>query len=95
MANIITISEIQSKSRGHFFDPATTRFFKSRYPQTGIEHDNKVYFITSEQFDYKSARLYTIRYLDRLIGDIETYGQFQAYETSRQAQSAINKIIKS
>ena len=79
----------------HFFSAGATRFFNSRYPQTGIEHDGKIYFITSEQFDWKSPRLYTIRYLDMETGEVETLGEFQAYDTKGKAQRAVNKIVNS
>ena len=78
----------------HFFDAGATRFFNSRYPQTGIVKDNKAYFVTSEQFDYKSPRLYTVRVCNMETGIVDTIGEFQQYQTSKQAQAAIKKIVK-
>ena len=76
----------------HFFDEGATRFFNSRYPQSGIVKDNKAYFVTSEQFDYNSPRLYTVRVCDISTGIVDTIGEFQQYETSAQARAAIKKL---
>lgn len=80
-------------SQHHFFDAGATRFFSSRYPQTGVVKDNKAYFITSEQFDYKSPRLYTVRVCDMATGVVDSVGEFQQYRTSKQAQAAIKKLV--
>lgn len=82
-------------SQHHFFDAGATRFFKSRYPQTGIVKDNKAYFVTSEQFDYNSPRLYTVRVCDMETGIVDTIGEFQQYQTSKQAQATIKDIANS
>jgi len=81
-----------NSSQHHFFDAGATRFFRSRYPQTGIVKDNKAYFVTSEQFDYNSPRLYTLRVCDMATGIVDTVGEFQQYRTSRQAQAAIKTV---
>jgi len=83
-----------NSSQYHFFDRGVTRFFKSRYPQTGIVRDNKAYFVTSEQFDYNSPRLYTVRVCDMETGIVDTVGEFQQYRTSAQARAAIKAIIQ-
>ena len=57
----MTITDIKrnNKKAGlHFFCKETMRFFNSRI-ETALYKDNT--FITSEQFDYKSPRGYTIR----------------------------------
>ena len=77
----------------HFFDPGATRFFRSRYPQTGIVKDNRAFFVTSEQFDYNAPRLYTVRMCDMATGIVETVGEFQQYETSAQANAVIKKLL--
>jgi len=84
----------RNSTQPHFFSPGATRFFSSRYPQTGIVRNNKAYFITSEQFDYESPRLYTVRVCDMKTGIVDTVGEFQQYRTRARAQSAINRIIK-
>ena len=75
---IVTIAEIRSQTRGHFFDSSSTRFFRSRYPQTGHRVGDKAYFITSEQFDDRSERLYTVRVLDYKTGGVDTIGEFNS-----------------
>ncbi len=97
MDRIVTIYEIKSHHRGHFFDADTTRFFSSRYPQTGYRVGDKAYFITSEQFhglyEPDGQRLYTIRVLDYKTGDIDTVGEFNKL-TKSQAQTQLKHIIK-
>ncbi len=97
MDGIVTIQEIKSHTNGHFFDAGSTRFFNSRYPQTGIRKGDKAYFITSEQFigseGHHAPRLYTIRQLDYKTGDVDTVGDFNKL-TKSQAQTALKNLIK-
>jgi len=71
----------------HFFDASAMRFFDSRveswHPVTG-----GALFVTSEQFDSKSPRLFTVR---RILdsGKVESVSEFQEYATLADAQSAI------
>ncbi len=98
MDGIISISEIRSKARGHFFDPGSMRFFNSRYPQTGYRKGDKAYFITSEQFigsnGYAAPRMYTIRVIDFTTGDVKSEGQFNEM-TKAQAQTTLRHILES
>ena len=75
---------------GHFFDPASTRFFNSRVGS--ILYDGR-FFITSEKFDDDSLRLYTIRIAES-DGHIGTVGDFQGFRTAAQAVAAIHRIIQ-
>lgn len=97
MNGIVTIEEIKSHSTGHWFDPGSMRFFRSRLPQTGYRVDNKAYFISSEQFigsnGIPAPRLYTIRVLDYETGEIDTLGEFNKL-TKSEARTQLNKIIK-
>ena len=91
-ATYSTIEEIEADHRstgGHFFDAASKRFFRSRIGQIVI---GGRFFITSEQFDHRSARLYTIR--ECRNGKIETVGEFQAYATAAAARAAASKIAR-
>ncbi len=98
MDGIVTIQEIKSQAKGHFFDADSTRFFATRYPQTGIRKDDKAYFITSEQFkglyEPDGKRLYTIRVLDYKTGMVDTVGEFNKM-TRSQAQTELQKLVKS
>ena len=75
---------------GHFFfSDGAMRFFNSRI------HRNIYagrFFITSERYDSKTPRLYTIRRAndDGSIGDV---GEFQQYKTAREARRAIKMFI--
>ena len=82
------------KAGGKFFSPDAKRFFNSRIGKTTWT-DGKWYFITSEKFDYKSPRLYSVRgWTPERPRNIEAVSEFQAFKTRAQAISFINKIIK-
>ena len=89
----IDMNTVERKHNGHWFSPGAKRFFSSRICQYAIEIDGKNYFVSSEQFDYKSPRLYTVRVQDE-NGDIDTVGEFQQYQTSTQAWGAIKRMVK-
>jgi hypothetical protein len=83
--------DIKQKSRGHFFDSSAMRFFNSRLLSDVYPSKDRIFFVTSEKFDYKSPRLYTVRCLVMRTGFVETFGEFQGYNTSTQAKNAALK----
>lgn len=91
----IDIWRVKNVHRGHWFSPATMRFFSSRVAQTATLHNGKAYFVSSEQFRYDSPRFYTIRVCDMRTGDIDTVGEFQQYRSSQQAKAAIRQLVNS
>jgi hypothetical protein len=98
MDGIISIEEIKSQAKGHWFDRASMRFFSSRLPQTGIRKGDKAYFISSEQFKGlgmcpDGERMYSIRVLDYKTGDIGTVGEFNQMSKS-EAQTALRHILQ-
>lgn len=90
--NQVHISTIRAQARGHFFSPATTKFFRSRYPSYGYQAGDKIYFATSEQFDRNSPRRYSVRVLDCISGNVDTVGKFQEYQTWPQANRAATRL---
>lgn len=87
-----TIKEIKQANRasgGHWFDPDTLRFFRSRIDSTVY---GGRYFVSSEQYDDSTPRLYTVREA-KPDGDVETVGEFQAYATRGEAISAISRLL--
>lgn len=66
----------------HFFDRATMRFFRSRIASGMLKG---CYFVTSEQFDDNSPRLFTLRYATD-NGSIETVGEFQQFKSVAEAK---------
>lgn len=74
----------------HFFDRDTMRFFRSRVAP-GVTHGRV--FITSEQFDYSSPRLYTVRAL-KDDGSTTDLTGFQAFATLAQARSFVRNLYK-
>lgn len=88
-----TMEEIRSanaRAGQHWFEPATMRFFRSRVGDNVYEGR---YFISSEQFDWKSPRLYTIREI-MPNGSIEEVGGFQQWGSGRQAVAALRRYLK-
>lgn len=78
------------KNGGHFFDPESMRFFRSKV------YDDVIggrCFITSEQdisyypIYHKEPREYTLRSSDE-EGNIDTIGEFGQYSSLRQVRAA-------
>ena len=93
----LDIYQIKRRHNGHWFDPASMRFFNCRLPQGGWKVADNVYFISSEKFtglyEPDGARLYTVRVMDYQTGDIHTIGEFNKM-TKSEAQTTLNNILK-
>jgi hypothetical protein len=94
-----TIEQIKQRNESagfHFFERSTMRFFRSRIAP-GVYHAGKqdLYnlFVTSEQFDASSPRLYTVRQMED-DGSIESLSTFQAYRSLRAARAAIKRFAE-
>ena len=88
-----TMDDVKRASQAighHWFEPDTMRFFRSRIGRT-LYGDR--YFVSSEQFDDTTPRLYTIRTVND-CGAIGTLGAFQAYVTGAQAVTAIKRRLQ-
>ena len=77
------------ENRGfHFFKPFNMRFFSSRV-QTTPPYKGRV-FVTSEKYDWKSPRYYTVRCI-RPDGGIDTIEEFQGFATRQSAHRFAEK----
>lgn len=66
-----------TRAGGHWFDRATMRFFGTRLLGTGW------LFVSSEQPPH-GPRRYSVRRWDAAVpGDVDTVGEFCAYQTAR------------
>ena len=74
-----------------FFEPRTMQFFNSQIHT--IKPIHGCLFITSEQFNYESPRLFTIRKANQ-DGSIESVSEFQEFETIEEANAAAEKLWK-
>jgi hypothetical protein len=96
LSNIWTISQLKAAvtlTGSHFFDRDTMRFFKSRIAP-GINHTEQgITFITSEQFDDNTPRMYTLRIL-RSSGAIDELSDFQEFSTLSKARKAAKEYAK-
>lgn len=86
-----TISELKAlneKNGGCWFGKAEKRFFGTRI-ESGVIAGH--YFITSEQPPH-DRRKFTIRSFDA-VGDVDTVGEFCAYNSASEARTALNAIL--
>lgn len=90
---LIAIEDIKRRHQGHWFSASAMRFFNSRTAQTAVVKDGKAYFVSSEQFDYSSPRLFSVRVYDFATDDIDTVGEFQEYKTAYLAEKAIKQLV--
>jgi hypothetical protein len=78
-----------NKDAGQFwFSPSTLRFFDSVAGRDVHQGPGGVFFVSSEQFDARSPRLYSVREFDPETAKISTLGEFQQYKTEAEAQAA-------
>jgi hypothetical protein len=92
--NIYQIKELARDCGNHFFDPRAMRFFSSRILSRVY---GGRYFVTSEQFHglvESEPRRYSVRIVTYENGkfDIDTIGEFQQYETAKQAQRVAEQL---
>ena len=78
-----------------FFAPDATRFFRSKFATVlhGKSPANWNIFITSEQFDSRSPRLYTVRQM-LMDGSTQHLSAFQQFSTLKQARKFAEDYIK-
>ena len=71
-----------------WFRKDTMRFWKTRVLTWDCVSG---YFITSER-GLNASRMYTIRQADFETGQVNTIGEFQAYDTSGKAKTALKRL---
>lgn len=83
-----TIGDVRRRHTGHWFDPDTMRFFKTRLPAESTLLISGRYFVSSEDNSspyYPGERRYTIR--EALSdGKVETVGEFHVYPSRKAAE---------
>lgn len=89
---LVPMSEIRKASSGHFFEPATTRFFQSRIARHAVCGPGGTFFVSSERQD-GGARRYTIRQVHP-SGRITTSGDFRAFALGSEATAAARKLAE-
>ena len=70
-----------------WFSPEAMRFFGSKIESGPLKQK---YFVTSEQFEDDSPRLFTIRVYDPKTHQIDTVGDFQGYKTKDEAMDGVS-----
>ena len=92
--SIYSIEDIKRKHRGHWFSKGAMSFFNSRVGDKIKAGKILFYFVSSEKFDYKTPRYYSIRSYNALTDTIETVGEFQGYSSNASAWNAVERLIK-
>jgi len=93
--HIEDIQAAHEKAGGKFFSPGAKRFFNSRIGENSWTDGKLWYFITTERFDYKAPRLYSVRgWKPENPRNIETISKFQEFKTRARAVAFINELIK-
>lgn len=83
------VKRINKEKDRHWFERDTMRFFRSKIERDALRFGQLIddkYFITSEQFDSDSPRLYSVRRFNPKEGSINTVGEFQEFGTKGQAK---------
>jgi hypothetical protein len=90
-----TIEQIKyaNRERGqHFFSRGALRFSRSRISSKVHRGPGGIFFTTSEQFDERSPRLYTVSRFDPASGAVDTAGNFQEHATARHAHAEAARL---
>lgn len=96
------VKEANKKHGFHYFSKKTMRFFSSRVSDRAYKVGNKAYFITSEKNTHSirgghttlNPRKYSIRLIDLTTGNITTVGEFQEFDSKREAKAELKDILK-
>jgi hypothetical protein len=88
--SISQIKDANKRIGHHWFQPEAMRFFRSRI-ESGVYGGR--YFISSEQFDDNSPRLYTVHEASP-EGKIDTIGEFQQYAHLEDARDAVKSLVR-
>lgn len=91
MPQFDTIEDIKTANAvggGHWFEPATMRFFSSHVSGEVYPFPGGATFVSSERYDARSPRRYTVRVATVDGGHVGTVGEFQGYATLRAARKA-------
>jgi hypothetical protein len=92
-----TLDQIKRAAYGagsHWFDRSAMRYFNSRIGERVHPVPGGALFVSSEQFDWNSPRLYSVRSCT-FEGSIDTVGEFQQYATNSAAHAAASSLVKS
>lgn len=84
------LREANADAGKFFFSRGAMRFFNTRIETKVI---GGWYFVTSEQYSDETPRLFTVRKANEDGSEIDTIGEFQAYETKADAKSAIARLV--
>lgn len=95
LIDINHIIDINKRKGFRFFSDSNMKAFSSRVSQNAIVCGIFGYFVSSERDTYTDQpRLYTIRKINLVTGEVKDVSEFQEYSTLKRASSAMKKVIK-
>lgn len=92
-ASIAELKDMARAAGSHFFDRGNVRFFNSRTLPSVYSGPGGVFFVTSEQYDDRSARRFTVRKYNPETADISSFGEFNKMSQS-EAQALARRAAK-
>jgi hypothetical protein len=97
----ISMDDVRRRHHGHWFDPDTMRFFRSRVGEDAFltNDGTRAYFVSSEQFKPSDGpafrRRFTVRVIDMETGDIDTASDWQEFGSRGAARNAAIRFANS
>jgi hypothetical protein len=89
----LALIKTANRSAGrYFFSPDSMRFFRSRISERVHQGPGGIYFVTSEQYDDRCPRLYSVRRFLPDGADIDTVGSFQEHATAYRAHAEAARL---
>jgi len=91
---IYNLGDIKRNHDGYWFSKDTMRYFNSRISEElFFDPDKKlIYFVSSERMNLDNRRLYTIRSYDPKLKSVDTFGEFQEYDSLSKAKYVAKRI---
>lgn len=101
---VIRIEEVKEANRKHgfyYFSRDAMQFFSSRVSDRAYKVGTKAYFITSEKNKHSirgghtdaNPRKWSIRVIDLITGRVNTVGQFQEFNSKREAKKQLERLL--
>jgi len=79
--------------KGHWFDEASVRFFRTHLPARGLQAANGVVVFVTSEIDVDNHRRYNVRRMDAR-GHIDTVGDYCHIDTHAQAVREAAKVAQ-
>lgn len=92
--SIEQIKDANARAGKYFFSDGAMRFFNSRVSDVVHTGPGGVYFVTSEKFDWKTPRRYTVRQFNPETAGVDDASEFQQFASSDAAHREAARLAK-